>query len=148
MDNRIERQRRIIAEHIQSENEHNWQAVYDTFVQDERAHYDVVPLGTSFKGIEGVRNFYQLIATAVPDLHIAVVSEHHVPGCAFLEVIISGSHLGEYLGMKPLGNKIRVELASIYTFDEQSEKLIAERIYYDQASILQQMSGNQAAAVA
>jgi len=58
MENTIERQREIVAEHIRGENEHNWPAVYDTFVQDERAYYDVVPLGTRFKGIEGVRGFY------------------------------------------------------------------------------------------
>ena len=36
--------------------------------------YDVIPLKASFKGIEGVRQFYQTIATAVPDLHIQVTA--------------------------------------------------------------------------
>jgi hypothetical protein len=40
-------------------SEENILTVYDTFVQDGRAHYDVVPLGTVFNGIEGVRGFYQ-----------------------------------------------------------------------------------------
>lgn len=75
----VERQRKIVAEHIRGENEHNWPAVYDTFVQDDRAHYDVVPLAARFKGIEGVQAFYQSIAAAVPDLHIEVKSEYDVP---------------------------------------------------------------------
>lgn len=148
MDSRIERQRAVVAEHIRGENEHNWPAVYNTFVQDDRAHYDVMPLGTSFKGIEGVRGFYEMIAAAVPDLHIDVVSENHVAGCAILEVVITGTHRGEYLGFKPLGNQVRVELASFYTFDETSEKLLAERIYFDQASLIQQMTSQPASAVA
>ena len=74
MDSRIERQRAIVAEHIRCENGHDWPAVYETFVQDERAFYDVIPLKASFKGIEGVRQFYQTIATAVPDLHIQVTA--------------------------------------------------------------------------
>ena len=148
MDSRIERQRAVVAEHIRGENEHNWPAVYNTFVQDDRAHYDVMPLGTSFKGIDGVRGFYEMIAAAMPDLHIDVVSENHVPGCAILEVVISGTHRGEYLGFKPLGNQVRVELASFYTFDETSEKLLAERIYFDQASLIQQMTSQPASAVA
>ena len=72
IDSRIERQRAIVAEHIRYENEHNWPAVHDTFVQDNRAFYDVIPLQTTFKGIDGVRQFYAVISSAVPDLHIAV----------------------------------------------------------------------------
>jgi hypothetical protein len=49
MDNMIARQREIVAKHIRGENEHDWPAVYDTFVHDDRAHYEVVPLGTVFK---------------------------------------------------------------------------------------------------
>ena len=148
MENTIERQREIVAEHIRGENEHNWPAVYDTFVQDERAYYDVVPLGTRFKGIEGVRGFYQSIAAALPDLHIEVKSEYDVPGCSIREVVITGTHKGEFAGVKPLGNKVSIEMAAFYTFDMVSGKLISERIYYDQASALAQMLSKQASAVA
>jgi hypothetical protein len=89
MESTIDRQRATVAEHIRSENDHNWPAVYDTFVQDDRAHYDVVPLGTTFKGIEGVRGFYQSLAAALPDLRIEVKSEYDVPGCSIREVVIT-----------------------------------------------------------
>jgi steroid delta-isomerase-like uncharacterized protein len=148
MESTVESQRRIVTEHIRGENEHNWPAVYETFVQDDRAHYDVVPLGTRFKGIEGVRGFYQAIAAALPDLHIEVMSEYDVPGCSIREVVISGTHLGDFAGVKPLGNRVRIEMAAFYTFDAGSGKLISERIYYDQATVLAQMQGNQTSAVA
>jgi len=148
MGNTIEGQRKVVAEHIRGENEHNWPAVYETFVQDDRAYYDVVPLGTRFKGIEGVRGFYQAIATALPDLHIEVMSEYDVPGCSIREVVISGTHQGDFAGVKPLGNKIRFEMAAFYTFDAASGKLISERIYYDQAGVLTQMQGSQTTAAA
>ena len=76
----VERQRAIVAEHIRFENNQDWTGVCTTFVQDERAYYDVVPLGARFKGIDGVRAFYQSIGQALPDLHINVTSEIHVPG--------------------------------------------------------------------
>lgn len=148
MDNILERQREIVARHIRAENEHDWPAVFDTFVQDERAHYDVMPLGRSFKGIDGVRGFYQAIAAAMPDLRIDVISEFDVPGCSIREVVISGTHQGEYLGIKPLGNRVRIEMAALYAFDEDSGRLISERIYYDQASTVQQMMRQSGSAVA
>jgi steroid delta-isomerase-like uncharacterized protein len=144
----IERQREIVTRHIRGENEHDWAAVYDTFVQDDRAYYDVVPLGTRFNGIEGVRGFYESIAAALPDLHINVVSEFDVPGCSIREVVVTGTHKGKFAGMRPLGNAIRIEMAAFYTFDEGSGKLISERIYYDQASVVEQMQGKQRSAVA
>jgi steroid delta-isomerase-like uncharacterized protein len=148
MDSIIESQRQIVAEHIRGENEHNWPAVYGTFVQDDRAFYDVVPLAARFHGIEGVRGFYQSIAAAVPDLHIEVKSEYDVPGCSIREVVLTGTHQGEFAGVTPLGNPIRIEMAAFYTFDPASGKLISERIYYDQARVFQQMQGQPTSAVA
>ncbi len=147
MTDLIHRQREIVARHIRGENEHDWATVYDTFVQDDRAHYDVVPLGAVFRGIEGVRGFYESIAAAVPDLQIQVLSEFDLPGCSIREVVISGSHQGEYLGVPPLGNAIRVELAAFYTFDADSERLVAEKIYYDQATLMAQMQARPASTV-
>jgi predicted ester cyclase len=145
MDPIIERQRAIVAEHIRCENEHRWPAVYDTFVQDGRAYYEVMPLGTKFPGIEGVRNFYDAIAAAFPDMHIEVVSEYDVHGCSIREVIITGTHRGEYMEFKPLGNKVRIDLAAFYLFNEDTTKLIAERIYYDQAGLAAQLQARQTA---
>ncbi|PYU18079.1 MAG: hypothetical protein DMG30_29195 [Acidobacteria bacterium] len=144
MDPIIERQRAIVAEHIRCENVHHWPGVYDTFVQDERAYYEVMPLGTKFLGIEGVRNFYGAIAAAFPDMHIEVLCEYDVRGCSIREVVITGTHTGEYLGLKPLGNKAHVELAAFYLFNEDTTKLIAERIYYDQARLAAQLQAKQA----
>jgi len=79
MNDRIARQRQIVAEHIRGENDKDWEALYGTFVQDDRAHYQVVPLGTVFRGIDGARGFYQSIEAAFPDFHIDVRSEYHFP---------------------------------------------------------------------
>jgi steroid delta-isomerase-like uncharacterized protein len=148
MSDVVDRQRALVAEHIGFENNQDWAGVCTTFVQDDRAYYDVVPLGTRFQGIEGVRGFYQAIGHALPDLHIEVVSEVHVPGTSILEVVITGTQRGEFAGIKPLGNPVRIEMAAFYIFNADSDKLIAERIYYDQASVVQQMLGKQQSAVA
>jgi steroid delta-isomerase-like uncharacterized protein len=138
-DSTIERQRAIVAAHISAENAHDWQAVAETFVQDDRAFYDVVPISASFKGIEGVRGFYASISAALPDLRIDVKTEYDCVGCSIREVVISGTHLGEFMGVPPTGNHISVDLAGFYLFDEKIEKLIAERIYYDLSTVWRQM---------
>ena len=148
MTDKVERQREIVAQHIRGENEHDWASVYDTFVQDDRARYDVVPLGAVFTGIQGVRGFYESIAAALPDLKIEVRTEYDVDGCSIREVVISGTHQGEFAGIKPLGNAIRIGLAAFYTFDPDSRRLISEKIYYDQATLAAQMQGQHASALA
>jgi len=145
---RIERQRAIVAEHIRCENEHDWPAVYQTFVQDDSAFYEVIPLKTTFKGIVGVRQFYETIAAAMPDLQIKVTAQYDTPGCTICETIITGTHLGPYLHMPASGNPITIELAGFYLFDEHCSKLVAERIYYDQASVMAQMQPRSVAKLA
>jgi steroid delta-isomerase-like uncharacterized protein len=139
MDPGIERQRALVAEHIRCENEHNWPAVYNTFVQDGRAFCDVIPLQMTFKGIDGIQQFYQVIATAVPDVRIRVTAQYDSPGCTVCEMEITGTHLGPYLNQPASGNALRIQLAAIYLFDEECSKLIAERVYYDQVSLMAQM---------
>ena len=50
--------------------------------------------------------------------------------------------------MKPLGNAIRIEMASFYGFDPATGKLVSEKIYYDQASLFGQMQGRHQSSVA
>jgi len=63
-----------------------------------------------------------------------VRSEYDFPGCTILEVVITGTHKGDFVGVRPLGNAVRIAMAAFYTFDETSEKLISERIYFDQGN--------------
>ena len=53
------------------------------------------------------------------------------------------THPGEFVGIKPLGNAVRIDLAAFYRSDADSRKLISEKIYYDQATLAAQMKGLQ-----
>lgn len=143
----IQKQRTTVADHIRLENEHDWSAVSLTIVQDDRAFYDFVPVG-QFKGSEGVRQLYQTIAAAFPDLHIEITAEYDVPGCSIREGFITGTHKGVYLGIPPSGFSIRIAIAAFFVFDQTSGELLGERLYMDHGTALQLLQGKKTAAVA
>lgn len=146
-EDRIAAQRRTIAEHIESENAHDWARVYGTFVQDTHAFYDVVPLSTRYDGFAGVQDFYQILEGAIPDFRVAVNAEYDTLGASVREVTITGTHLGEYCGVLPEGRPVSFELAAFYLFrTDQPDKLLAERIYFDNETLLRQMRGEENAA--
>ena len=142
MEDVIQLQRDTINEHVRAEIAKDWDAVYDTFVQDH-PFYDVVPLGTRFPGIQGVRDFYSVIHAAFPDFTILVTNECDIPGCSVREVTIAGTHLGEYGGIPASKNHINLEVACFFIFDTESNpgKLLAERVYFDNESLLRQCRG-------
>ncbi|HEY2921220.1 MAG TPA: ester cyclase [Candidatus Binatia bacterium] len=145
METIIERQRATIAEHLRAENAKEWAAVYDTFIQSENAYFDVVPLSTRFKGISGVKDFYQLVHAALPDFQIKITSQFDTPGCSILELTLAGTHQGEYCGVPASGNSVSFEVAIFYLFGAGSEadKLVAERVYFDNEMLLRQMRGEE-----
>lgn len=141
-------QRATIAQHMRGENDHDWTAVYDTFIQTPEAYYDVVPLSSKFDGFSGVQEFYEIFESAVPDFFITVTHEYDTPGCSIREVTITGTHQGEYCGVQPQGRPISFELAAFYIFGtgDTAGKLVAERIYFDNETVLRQMRGEADAA--
>jgi steroid delta-isomerase-like uncharacterized protein len=145
MDDIIRRQRQTVAEHFRAENAHDWPAVHDTFIQGEDTYYDVVPLSTHFKGVAGVRDFYQSISAALPDFQVRVSAEYDTPSCSIREVTCTGTHQGEYCGVPASGNPVRFEVAVFFIFGtgRDAEKLVAERIYFDNETVLRQMRGEQ-----
>jgi steroid delta-isomerase-like uncharacterized protein len=138
----IEVQRKTVAEHIRNEQIKNWPEVYRTFTpQEEDAYYDVVPFQTRFQKMKGVVDFYEAFTRGFPDFQIAVHTEQDVPGVSFLEVQITGTHNGEYCGVQATGRRVSVALMGIFLFDKATGRLNAERIYFDNNTILAQIKG-------
>jgi steroid delta-isomerase-like uncharacterized protein len=138
----IEIQRKTVAEHIQHEQVKDWPEVYRTFTpHDEDAFYDVVPFQTRFRKMKGVVDFYEAITLAFPDFHITVHTEQDVPGVSIREAQITGTHRGEYCGIQGTGRPMSVALMAFFLFDETTGHLNAERIYFDNNTILAQIKG-------
>jgi steroid delta-isomerase-like uncharacterized protein len=126
----------LVEEHVRLENEHDLQGVLGTF--GETARYDDEAWGENYDGREGVRQFYQQIMNALPDLEIKVQRRHITGDSIVLEVIICGTHLGAWRGLPATGRRVEFPLCGVYSFDAEN-RLAGERIYYDRGTVLRQL---------
>src|SRR5437764_7464323 len=128
---------------MRQECAHNWSAVYDTFIQTEDAFYDVVSFNLRFEGFSGVKSLYEAIESTFPDFQITVWGENDVPGCSVREIAITATHKGAWCGFAGTGRPVKVHLGILYLFGvgEPAGKLLAERIYFDNESLMQQIRG-------
>jgi steroid delta-isomerase-like uncharacterized protein len=127
---------KIVEEHVSLENAHDLEGIMRTF--GAAARYDDEPWGAHYVGRDEVRAFYAQLLQAMPDLHIDVRRRHASEDAVILEVIIRGRHLGAWRGLPATGRQVAFPLCGVYTFD-QDNRLAGEKIYYDRASVLQQL---------
>ena len=75
---------------------------------------------------------------ALPDLEIQVQRRHVTDDAVLVEVIICGTHLGEWRGLPATGRRVEFPLCGVYTFDSD-DRLAGEKIYYDRGTVLRQL---------
>jgi steroid delta-isomerase-like uncharacterized protein len=126
----------IVEQHIRLENEHDLEGVLRTF--GDSAQYDDEPWGERYKGRNGVRQFYEQLMKALPDLEIEVQRRHVADDAILVEVMIRGTHLGGWRGLPATGRRVEFPLCGVYTFDAD-DRLAGEKIYYDRGTVLRQL---------
>jgi steroid delta-isomerase-like uncharacterized protein len=126
----------IVEQHIRLENAHDLDGVLHTF--GSSARYDDEAWGEHYQGATGVRQFYEQLMEALPDLQIEVKRQHVSDDAILVEVIIRGTHLGAWRGLSATGRHIEFPLCGVYTFDSD-DRLAGETIYYDRATVLRQL---------
>jgi steroid delta-isomerase-like uncharacterized protein len=129
----------IVEQHVRLENEHDLEGVLGTF--GETARYDDEPWDEHYDGRDGVRLFYEQLMRALPDLEIEIQRRHVGEDAVVLEVMIRGTHLGDWRGLPATGRRIEFPLCGIYTFDadDGNIRLAGEKIYYDRGTVLRQL---------
>jgi steroid delta-isomerase-like uncharacterized protein len=126
----------LVERHVGFENDHDIDGVMETFGQ--YASYDDEPWDEHRRGRDDVRAYYEQLMAAVPDLHIEPRPPQASNDVVVLECTITGTHLGTWHGLPGTGRPITLPLCGIYTFDDGGT-LAGERIYYDRATVLQQV---------
>jgi steroid delta-isomerase-like uncharacterized protein len=126
----------LVEEHVRAENRHDLDAIMGTF--GASARYDDEPWADHRGGRAGVQTYYTELLRALPDLVIEINRRHVAAESIVLEVAIRGTHLGGWRGLPATGRKVDFPLCGIFTFDADG-RLAGERIYYDRATVLQQL---------
>src|SRR5437016_13899162 len=131
LEEQAQRQHGIVTAHIAAENAHDWTAASAGFTQTGTAFRDMLLVATVFKGVGGVRAFYDTIGKALPDLHIEIKPQNDLPGCTVCEGVLTGTILGESMGIQPRANSLRLDEPPYYCCADKTGKLVAERISLD-----------------
>ena len=75
----------IIEEHVRLENAHDLEGVLATF--GDTAHYHDEAWSEHYQGATGVRQFYEQLMKALPDLKIEIQRRHVTDGRGVVEAV-------------------------------------------------------------
>jgi steroid delta-isomerase-like uncharacterized protein len=135
MDRRETRER-LVREHMESENRHEFDVTMSTF---DHPRYEIIPTGDVYDGEEAVAAYFQETRNAFPDQRNELIQLHHADDAVIAEFWLRGTHEGPLRGIEPTGKPFECRCAAFFIFE--GESLVCERVYFDAATIAQQLLG-------
>ncbi|MHB8240652.1 MAG: ester cyclase [Solirubrobacteraceae bacterium] len=129
-----ERREAVVREHMESENHHDFDTTIATFAHPR---YEIVPTGDVYDGEQEVRRYFAETRTAFPDQRNELISLYHADDAVIVEFDLLGTHLGPLRSLPPTGKSFRTRVCAFFIFE--GERIVCERVYFDQISILRQL---------
>jgi steroid delta-isomerase-like uncharacterized protein len=138
-DDLRERRLAVVREHMESENHHQFDVTLGTFAHPR---YELIATGEIFDGSEEVADYYRKSRTSFPDQRNENTVLHASDdGAVIAEFDLLGTHEGELRGVAGTGKSFRCRMCAIFEFEEDSDRIVCERVYFDQMTIAQQLFG-------
>jgi steroid delta-isomerase-like uncharacterized protein len=137
-----ERREAIVREHMESENRHEFDVTLGTF---DHPRYEIMATGEVYDGPEEVANYFMTSRSAFPDQRNENAVFHHADDAVIVEFDLLGTHEGELRGIPPTGKSFRCRMVALFLFEDSGDRITCERIYFDQATIAQQLLGDDSA---
>ena len=131
-----ERREQIVRTHMESENTHEYEAVMGTF---SHPRYEIIPTDRIYDGDAAVREYFKETRSAFPDQRNELISLRHADNAVIVEFWLLGTHKGPLMRFKPTGKSFKCRVMAFFIFDD--EKIVCERVYFDTATILRQLTG-------
>ena len=125
---------KIVREHMDSENRHEFDATLETF---DHPRYELIATGDVHDGPTEVMAYFKETRTAFPDQRNELISLHHADDAVIVEAMLYGTHDGPFRGLPPTGRKFEMRFCAIFVFEE--ERLVCERVYFDAGTVLRQL---------
>lgn len=129
----------IVQEHMDSENELRFGDTLDTF---DHPRYEIMPTGDVFDGPEEVAGYYETSRSAFPDQRNENVEMYAAENAVIVEFDLLGTMKGELRGIQPTGKSFRCRMCAFFIFEPGGEKIVCERVYFDQATMAEQLLGS------
>lgn len=130
-----EQREAIVRHHMQAENDLDFDAVIDTF---HHPRYELIGTERVFDGEAQVREYFRESRSAFPDQRNEIIALHHIDDGVVAEFWLLGTHQGSLGKLAPTGRSMRVRMTAFFLFE--GEKIGCERVYFDSASILRQLT--------
>lgn len=131
---------KTVRDHMALEITHEWEAVLATF---DRPRYELIGTHSEFDGPEAVMRYFTSSRIPFPDQGNEVISVRSSEDAVVVEFWLTGTHLGPLKTpqgvIDPTGRKFRERVCAIFEFASGSDKIVCERVYFDQGSILRQL---------
>lgn len=134
-DLRKERER-IVRLHMEAENVHDFDTVIGTF---SHPRYELVGTDRVHDGEPAVREYFKETRSAFPDQRNELIALHHADDAVIVEFWLLGTHDGPLGGIEPTGREFRCRMTAFFLFE--AADLVCERVYFDSATILRQLTG-------
>lgn len=138
-----ERRLTIVREHMESENSHDFDVTMATF---DHPRYEIIPTGDVYDGADAVAEYFRTTRAAFPDQRNENTILHVADDAVIAEFDLLGTHEGELRGIPATGKSFRCRVCALFLFEPNGDHIVCERVYFDQATIAQQLLGGGTAA--
>ena len=128
------RREELVRKHVEAENAADYETALATF---QHPRYEYVANDEVYDGAEEVMAHWRELDRAFPDQEIEIVALHTADDAVLMEAIVRATHTGPLRGLPPTGRSFEQQFLAIFVFE--GDGLVCERVYYDTATVLQQL---------
>jgi steroid delta-isomerase-like uncharacterized protein len=126
----------LIKRHLQLEQEGQYEAVLAEMT-DPPEYYLPGMSDEPIRSREGVSEIHHMLFESLEGINIEIVTIDANDDFGFAEVVVTGKHVGEFMGVPPTGKQTKLSTCGVFLFKDG--KIQRETIYGDRAEFLRQI---------
>lgn len=125
-----------VRRHMAAENALDFDAALATF---GHPRYELIATGATHDGADEVARYFRDSRAVFPDQRNELISLRHADDAVIVEFWLLGTQKGRMGNIEPTGKTFRCQMTAFFIFD--GIDLVCERVYFDSATILRQLTG-------